>query len=215
MSLKFAVMVAAELTKLIGSIGKRKVALDVAVQKAAVQCIAQSIVHRNATPAMELFAALAGSMRRDALVVYLERFGNIRWVKDEKKLSFFENPAVKKLENEAAVDAWLDTAAETVWYSLKKENPVKSVYDADEAISSTIDRLHKMAKRGTKIENIEVLQAVERAYAQYHADKLQAEVDPELKQALEDRANGKATPAQLAKLTEHFSRPVGQVRKAA
>lgn len=220
MSLKFKLVEMAALIGMIGAIGKRKVALDKAVQEAAVQCIAQSIVHRNATPAMQLFDALAGSVRRDALVVYLERFGNLRWNKQEtesqkKGLVFFENPKVKALKDDSERDAWLETAAETLWYTLKKENVVKSVYDADEAISSLIDRLHKMAKRGTKIENIEVLQTVEKAYRDYKVAQLQADTSPELTEALQARAEGKATPAQLAKLTEHFARPVGQVKKAA
>ena len=215
MSLKFKLVEMAALIGMIGAIGKRKVALDKAVQEAAVQCIAQSIVHRNATPAMQLFDALAGSMRRDALVVYLERFGNVRWNKDDKKLAFFDNPKVAELADDAARDAWLADAAETLWYTLKKENVVKSVYDADEAIASLIDRLHKMAKRGTKIENIEVLRAVEKSYRDYKVAQLQAETSPELKAALEARATGKATPADLARLTEHFQREVGQVAKAA
>ena len=47
------------------------------------------------------------------------------------------------------------------------------------------------------------------------AAQLQAETTPELKDALEARAQGAATPAQLAKLTEHFGRKVTQVAKAA
>lgn len=225
MSLKFKLIEASALAIMIGAIGKRKVALDKAVQDAAVQVVAQSIVHRNATPAMQLFDALAGSMRRDALVVYLERFGNLKWNKQEtetqkKGLVFHENAKVKALKDDAARDAWLTEATETLWYALKRENPVKSVYDADEAISSLIDRLHKMAKRGTKLENIEVLQTVERAYRDYKVAQLQrdSQMTPDVKDAFDARAAGKATPAQLAKLTEFFSREKGevtQVQKAA
>lgn len=217
---KFVLVSASELAGMIGAIGKRKVALDKAVQEAAVQCVAQSIVHRNATPAMQLFDALIGSMRRDALVVYFERFGNLKWNKQEtesekKGIVFHENPKVKALAGDKERDEWLATAAETLWYALKRENTPKSVYDADEAIKSLIDRLHKMAKRGTKIENVEVLNVVQRAYTEYHMNALQAETTPELKEALEARAAGRASPAQLAQLTEHFARDVGQVRKAA
>lgn len=209
---KFVLVSASALAGMIGSIGKRKVALDKAVQDAAVQCVAQSIVHRNATPAMELFAAMAGSMRRDALVVYLERFGNLGWSKDEKKLSFKDNQRPKE---GAEFESHMASATDTVWYTLKKESPIKSVFDADEVIAATFDKLHKAAKRGAKIENIEVLHTLESVYAQYKAAQLQAETDPVVQEAIEARAAGKASPAQLAKLTEHFARNIGQVRKAA
>lgn len=213
--LKFKLISASELAKAIGAIGKRKVALDKAVQVAAVQCVAQSIVHRNATPAMELFAALQGSMRRDALVVYFERFGNLKWNREEtaeqkKGLVFHENAKIADDK-----DAWLATAAETVWYSLKKESPIRSEYDAESVIEKAIDSLHRAAKRGAAIINPEALKVVETAYAQFKAAQLQAQTDPEVQEAIEARAAGQATPSQLAKLTEHFARPMGQVRKAA
>lgn len=209
--IKFVVIVAAELSKLIGSIGKRKVALDKAVQDAAVQCVAQSIVHRNATPAMSLFDALAGSMRRDALVKYLEMFGNLAWNKSEKKLEF------KDLERPTAGEEFekhMAAAVDTVWYTVKKESPIKSQFDAEEVIERAIDGLHKAAKRGATILHRDALEVVERAYAQFKAAQLQAETSPELSEALEARAKGLATPAQLALLTEHFARPVGQVKAA-
>lgn len=207
----FVIIVAAELSKLIGSIGKRKVALDAAVQQAAVQCVAQSIVHRNATPAMSLFDALAGSMRRDALVKYLEMFGNLEWDKKEKKLSFKD---LSRPTEGAEFQKHMATALETVWYTVKKESPIKSQFDAEEVIERAIDGLHKAAKRGATILNREALDTVERAYAQFKAAQLQAETSPELAEALEARAQGLATPAQLAMLTEHFARPIGQVKAA-
>lgn len=204
----FNVMKTDALSKLIGAIGKRKVALDKAVQDAAIQCVAQSIAHRNATPGMSLFDALGTSSRRDALVAYLESFGNFGWNKAEKKLEFRDN-------KRDLTDEHMEKATVTWWYTMKKEPVVKSTFDADEAFDSLIDRIRKMSKRGVTVVNAEVLGVMEAAYAQYKAAQLQAETTPELAEALTARAEGKASPAQLAKLTEHFARPIGQVRKAA
>jgi hypothetical protein len=211
MTPKFNLKGVGELSKLIGAIGKRKVALDKAVQDAAVQCVAQSIVHRNATPAMELFVAMQGSMRRDALVSYMEKFGNLGWDKTEKKLTFRDN---KRPASGDKFEAWMEQASNTVWYTTKKESPIKSEFDAEEVIERAIDSLHRAAKRGAKILHPDALRVVESAYAQFKAMQLQAETSPEVQEALEARAQGKATPAQLARLTEHFSRKVGQVQDA-
>lgn len=205
---KFVTMKSDALSKLIGAIGKRKVALDKAVQDAAVQCVAQSIEHRNATPGMQLFDALGTSSRRDALVSYLEAFGNFAWNKVEKKLAFADN--ARELSDEH-----MEKATVTLWFTMKKEPVIVSTFDADEAFDKLIDRVRKMSKRGVTIINGEVLAVMEKAYAQFKAAQLQAETTPELKDALEARATGTASPAQLAKLTEHFSRQVTQVAKAA
>ncbi|HYF55013.1 MAG TPA: hypothetical protein VEA41_12210 [Salinarimonas sp.] len=214
----FSIIAASELAKSIKAIGTRKVALDKAVQDAAAQCIAQSIVHRNATPAMQLFEVLANSVRRDALVVYLEKFGNLGWNKSEKKLAFRDNGFAFEANSEE-LTAHMEVVVGTAWYSLKKEPEVVSVFDAEDLLGKTIDRINKAIKRGATVVHRELASEVEQVLRKHQAAELQkvsaAEQNPELKQALDERAAGRATPAMLAKLTEHFGRPIEQIRKAA
>ena len=159
-------MEASVLSKEIAAIGKQKVNFENRVQKAATECIGQSVVHRNATPAMQLFDALSGSVRRDALVAFFEKFGQLMWSTADKKLVFLDRTKDKL----AWTDEYRNEVATTMWHTLKKETPPKSVYDAAKEIGDTIDRLLKKRVKGIEIKNIGALNAVHAAYAAWVAD---------------------------------------------
>lgn len=194
---------ASELTKQIGQIGKRKVAMDNAVQAAAVQCIAQSIVHRNSTPAHSLYDALAGSMRRDALVKYFELYGNLVWDKEKKRITFRDN---KREET----DEYLEKVAAVVWHTVKKEPTIKSEFDGTVELEKFFSRVHAMVKRGTKLVNGAAFEKAESAFRHAQAEAFIATakadeagtspnsgVDPE-------KAKQAASKEQLAALAAQF-----------
>jgi hypothetical protein len=215
---QFVALEMTELSKLIGRIGKQKVALDNAVQHAAVQCIFQSIQFRNATPAMSLFENLGTSSRRDALVSYFEQYGNLAWSKSDKKLMFFD--AAKVIDGKKALK-WTDDYAEEVagviWYTTKKEPTPKSVYDMEEEFSKVLDRLTKVAnKAGNEVKHKGLLDVLTTAYRRYQFEALRTEVvqdqqviaETERQQAAFDAKQGTQVdmPGAVAKLQDHFGK---------
>jgi hypothetical protein len=150
------------------------------VQTAAFECVAQSIVHRNITPAQQLLDVI-GSHLKPVLVAYFERFGNIAWMKAESRVAFYEVKVnarheaskilTEKGEREMAdgallflSDRYAKVVREFAWIKAKKEIEPKSVFDAADEIDKTLTRLLALKKRGAKIDNIEVLDAVIVAY---------------------------------------------------
>lgn len=165
------VMEVSALSKLIGSIGKRRVALDSAIQTAAVQCIAQSVVHRNATPAVQLFDVLGKSTRRDSLVALFERFGNLMWSKVDNKVTFCD---VEKLPGRTKLEwtAEYATKVEAVlWFNAKPEPKIKSVFDVEDAVSTMIANIERNIKKGgMEIKNADLYDRIASAFYGYRAD---------------------------------------------
>jgi hypothetical protein len=203
-----------QLAKLIGTIGKQKVALDKLIQTAAAECVAQSIVHRNATPSMQLYDAVGNTTRRDALVAYFEKFGNLAWSRADKRITFFD---VEKNVKGAAALAWTEEYAkmvsDTPWASLKKEPEVVSVYDVDVEFSKFFKRLERLAADpAVSMKNKDMLATVRAAYLHCAADIAMktTKVDDtvvaqgeEVERVLATREG--ATPEQLAALETHFT----------
>ena len=121
------------LSAAIGIIGKSGKLLEKQIQVAAVQCIAQSIVHRNASPAMSLYEALPKGQRHDSLVAYFEKFGNLAYSKTEKKIVFFD---VAKHTDQDALE-WSQEYASEVnafqWVNGTKKPEPKSAYEIGRA----------------------------------------------------------------------------------
>lgn len=206
-----------QLAKLIGDIGKQKVALDKKIQIAAAECVAQSIVHRNATPSMQLYEAVGNTTRRDALVAYFEKFGNLAWSKADKRLTFFDTEKILGADKKLAwTEEYAKTVADTPWQSLKKEPEVVSTYDVDAEFSKFFKRLERLAADpAVSVKNKEMLATVKAAYLHCSADlsmkstKVDDKIIEEGKQveltaAKKAEAEGRATPEQLALLKAHM-----------
>ena len=158
------VMQQTELAKLIGEIGRSSVLLVGQIQVAAVACVAQSIVHRNATPAQQLFDAVGSSQRRDSLVSYFEAFGNLAWVKDEKtkkgSIAFFD--VAKMCDKPALVwdEVTEQKCTETLWHQVKREPTPKSVFDVEAEVDALLTRLGKKQEQGADVKNSPLLNAL-------------------------------------------------------
>ena len=207
-----------QLAKLIGTIGKQKVALDKNIQTAAAECVAQSIVHRNATPSMQLYDAVGNTTRRDALVAYFEKFGNLAWSRADKRVTFFDTGKILGADKALVwTEEYAKQVCDTPWASLKKEPEVVSVYDMDTEFSKFFKRLERLAADpAVTVKNKEMLATVRAAYYHCAADLamkttkvddtiIAAGEEVEVTAAKRAEAAGPATPEQLALLKEHFT----------
>lgn len=222
---KFAVVIeVAALAKMIGSIGKRKVSLDADVQVAATQCVAQSIVHRNATPAMQLMDVVS-KFERPALTAFFEKFGNLAYSKEKQNVVFFD--VEKHVEGAKALvwdEPYAQVVTETIWLNMVKAPTPKSVYDAQEEASKFIDRMVKLStKGGVEVKNRGLVTALKGAYDKYVAETFLANtkadenaLPKELQKAPEAGAgNAPASPEKLAELATQFGGKPEPVAKAA
>ena len=156
------------LMQAIGIIGRATIKTEAQIQYVAVQCIAQSIVHRNATPAKELYDNLPKGFRHDSLAAYFEKFGNLAF--KDKSIVFFdcEKLTGKKLEWTPVYEISVEAMH---WTNGTKKPVPKSVYDADEEIGKVLERLVKLASDSTKtMKNKELLDRVVATYNAYSLD---------------------------------------------
>jgi hypothetical protein len=183
------IMEVSKLAKLIGVIGRQKVRTDAMIQTAAVQCIAQSVEHRNSTPAAQLFDVLGKSSRRDSLVAYFERFGNLMWSKVDSKVTFCD---VSKLPSRTLL-AWTDEYAKSVeavlWFNAKPEPKIKSTFDVEDAVEKLIGTIERNIKKGIEVSGTDLFDEVAAVFYAYRAN-LKGERIAKL-------AHKGATPAQL------------------
>lgn len=211
-------MTVGELSKLIGGIGKQKVRLETAIQQAAVECIGQSIVHRNVTPAISLFEACEGSVRREALVAFFEKFGNVAFLKSAKKgepkLGFYEQH-----KPEAWTEDFVEGVNATKWMAAKKEADPVSKYDAEREAGRFIERMRKLAAdTGKQVDHKDLIDELYTVYARYVATRTLKETkvdESQLHQAADATTvaviRQDAQPASadaVAALAEHFGTPI-------
>lgn len=158
------------LMQAIGIIGRSTIKTEAQIQHVAVQCIAQSIVHRNATPAKELYDNLPKGFRHDSLAAYFEKFGNLAF--KDKSIVFFDcekTPNGKKLEWTPVYEISVEAMH---WTNGTKKPVPKSVYDADEEIGKVLERLVKLASDSTKtMKNKELLERVVATYNAYSMEQ--------------------------------------------
>lgn len=164
MNIQLSFMGDQQYTKLVSMIGKRGMQVHALIQSAAVQAVMFSIEHRQPQRANQLLTAMTSGSRKDALVAYLERFGNLAWVKAEKKLAFFDAKRVWTQEYATEV-AGFD------WAKAKAEPVIKSVYDVTDALDKLIDSAHRAVKSGKQIIGSEVLSELESVCYRMRASK--------------------------------------------
>lgn len=176
-------METAKLMAAIGLIGRNSAKVQATIQYVAVQCIAQSIVHRNATPAKELVKNLPRSLRIDSLVAYFEKFGNLAWAeiegaKGKYEIVFFE----VGVDNDAPKLSWTNAYSNEVkefdWTKGTKPGKIVSLYDFEEQFGTFLTTWEKRAGDSTKtIEHKDLLEKVRRDYNAYVASENGITVD--------------------------------------
>lgn len=158
----------AVLMQAIGIIGRATIKTEAQIQHVAVQCIAQSIVHRNATPAKELYDNLPKGFRHDSLAAYFEKFGNLAF--KDKSIVFYdcEKLSSKKIEWTPVYEISVESFH---WTKGTKKADPKSIWDAEEDIGKVLERLVKLAADTTKtVLHKELLERVVATYNAYSLD---------------------------------------------
>lgn len=213
---KIETMTASALSTLIGRIGKTTVLRERMIQQAAVQCVIQSLLHSNVTPAMQLYEVAGKGSRRDSLVAYLEVWGQIAYLKSEGKLGFYRREALcnEVIDEAGAIkDEYLEKITTALWYNAKPEPKIKSVFDADKEISGVLERLSKQAgKPGVEVAGKGLLNHMIEAYNRFSFDAFTKTTTgdmagQEAADKVNDHAEGNelnADPAKLAELQAHF-----------
>lgn len=170
------VMELSMLSKLIGRIGKRGVQVHNWIQEAAVNAVAHSIVNRNITPAQQLVDALTGGNRKDSLVRYLEKFGNLAWsTLDDgtKGFKFFE--VTIKGEPLSWTPEYAKLAREFDWSKAVKPPAPKSMYDVADALGTLIAAARRAVKKQIPLVHGELLAELEAAQAKYDSKLFSSE----------------------------------------
>ena len=157
----------------IGQIGRNSVKLEAQIQFVAVQCIAQSIVHRNSTPARELYENLPKGYRHDALAAFFEKFGNLAYAapagSTKKTIVFYDVEKMStKGEKREWTQAWELECEMFMWTGGTVKKEPKSVYDVESDIAAVLDRLTKVASDPTKtLKHKDLLDKMVSAYKAY------------------------------------------------
>lgn len=204
---------AEKIASMIKAIVGQKAQLEAAIQVAAIQCIGQSIVHGNITPARDLYTAVRGGIRRDTLLKFFEVYGNMAHSKITKEIEFVRTHA-----KEAWTTDYVKRLEAMPWFEAKKEAPASSIYDCEDVLSKLFGRMKRaVGDKGVTVKHVEIFDACYAAYCGAVADLavMEAKVDPKLVEAGEkademaQRRQEAQTPAsseKLAELADHFGK---------
>lgn len=163
-----ALMQSADLIKKIGSIGKASAKLVKDIQLAAVNAVGYSIEYGDITFAQRLYDAVGTGVRRQSLVAFFEKYGQLCYSSTEKKFVFYKVEGIEF--NEEALLA-------TPWNDAKKEIIVSEL-DAADMVSKLIKRIESGIEKKVSVKNSALLDDLKIMYSQYLQDQA-AEVEAE------------------------------------
>jgi hypothetical protein len=129
--------------------------LHALIQTLAVQAIYFSITigerQGDCQPANRLLESMHNSTRKDSLVAYLEKFGQLAWSKEKKGMVDFKREKV--IEGEIALE-WNPDYADKVqasdWAEAKAAPAIKSMYDCDVEVRRLLGQMEKAIAKGAK-----------------------------------------------------------------
>lgn len=136
--------------------------LDGQLHELAVNAIGYSIIHGDVQPANRVIDAMQNSLRKDAMVAYLEKFGQVAWMKADKKFVFYKVEGIT-FDPEELLDG-------IKWHEAKKANEPVSQYDVEAAFDKFMKTVERTLKDGkVEVKNKELVQHLRNASAHYHA----------------------------------------------
>lgn len=160
-----ALMNQSDLSKAIASIGKRGASLTKDIQAAAVSAIGYSVIHGDVTFGNRLLDALGTWTRKDALVAFFEKYGNFAWMKQEKKLAYFN--AVAHM-SEHDFELWAEDLPQ--WDTAKRAPQIVSKYDVAAEFDKFLKRMEKLRQDSSiELRHKALLDVLEDTTAKYHA----------------------------------------------
>lgn len=160
MSKAFNLMTADAFNKLCDSVKKRIKLTEDDLQRLAINAIGYSILQNDVQPANRLFLILGRSLRRDSMVAYLERHGQMAFMKQNgEKFEFFKREGIEFKP---------DTLAGLKWYEAKKENPIVSEWDLQAEFDKFMKKVTtKMQDKAITVENAKLFDFLNAASAEY------------------------------------------------
>lgn len=171
----FAVLEASAVSTLIASVKTSGARFDALVQRTATQCVAHSILHGNVNPANDLLNALPKGSRRDSMVAWFEKYGNMAWRKAEKRIDFF-----KVIDKAECTDAYLKEVSVSPWTSGTKPAAIVSTYDLEQEFGKVLDRMGKLVGDSSKtIEHADLYTKLKAAYTAYVVESYVAPANDE------------------------------------
>lgn len=169
-----ALMQSADLIKKIGSIGKATAKLTKDIQVAAVNAVGYSIIHGDVTIAQRLYDAVGTTVRRQSLVSFFEKYGQLCYSTVEKKFVFFKVEDIKFDEAKLMATPWQDA----------KKEVIVSELDASDMVAKLIKRLESGIEKQLTVKHSALLDDLKIMYAQYlQAEAEEAEEEQQLKAA--------------------------------
>lgn len=140
----------AQFNELVGRIKARQVLLNKDIQTCAMFCVELSVRDRNSTNANTLFHALGKGMRRQSLVAYFEKMGNLCYAqanpktgKKQEGIYFFD---VFDMTGEEPGMLGIVGWEQVKWYEASKETIVSSI-DIRADVKKLLDRVRKAQKK--------------------------------------------------------------------
>jgi hypothetical protein len=160
-------MTSEQFNVLIGQIKRLGKLTNHAIQRAAVFAVYQSIEHRNSTPADTLLKAMPAGARRQSLICFFERFGNLCYAKTTKKVEFFDVLNMTGMELDEFNEEKLMA---TQWHTMIKEPDLTSAWDVSEQLDKVLSKLEKAIDHETReVLNAGLIKKVRLAIAEYNA----------------------------------------------
>ena len=143
-----------EITASINSIQHAGKKLDDKIQSVALEVLEHIKEHKEASLACKLYAALPNGARKNALVAWMLAFGEIKVATGKNKGTI---PLLWNKEGNTD----LAGAAESPWFTFKKEPAPSEAFDFDKALQALIKKAQKAAQdQSIKVQDNDVLRAV-------------------------------------------------------
>lgn len=166
-------MSAAQFEILVGQIKRLGKMTNTAIQRAAVYGVFQSLEHRNSTPANTLLQAMPAGTRRQSLVVFFEKFGNLCYATTTKKIEFFDVESMTGVPMSFSEEKLMGTP----WHSMVKEADLTSAWDVSEQLDKVLAKLEKAVDHETReVLNADLIKRVRATMAEYSYSQQKAVV---------------------------------------
>lgn len=157
-------MTADQFNVLVGQIKRLGKLTNDAIQRAAVFAVWQSLEHRNSTPADNLLAAMPAGTRRNSLVLFFERFGNLAYMTTKKKMEFFD---VENMTGVPQPEFDEKTLMTTPWSSMIKEADITSAWDVKDQLDKLLSKLERAIGHQTReVINADLIKRVREVMAE-------------------------------------------------
>ena len=162
-------MTADQFKVLVGQIKRLGKLTNDAIQRAAVFAVWQSLEHRNSTPADNLLQAMPAGTRRNSLVLFFERYGNLAYMTTKKTVEFFD---VENMTGVPQPEFDEKTLMATPWHSMIKEADITSAWDVKDQLEKLLSKLERAIDHQTReVINADLIKRVREVMAEGAIDR--------------------------------------------